>query len=116
MRSRNPTDDNGDNDGGNGGETKRRRGRLRRVVTVVTIVLSAAAVVKELRKPKDERTWNGKVAAVVPYDFRIPTMERVRERMWNPESDHFISPRVAGVGWTLNVGKVVSVARDRIGR
>ena len=25
--------------------------------------------------------WNGKVAGVVPYDFRIPTLDRLREEL-----------------------------------
>ncbi|MBL0886439.1 hypothetical protein HGK34_09175 [Myceligenerans sp. I2] len=87
---------------------------MRKVVTLVTVGLTVAAVVKELRKPEDERTWNGTVAMVVPYDFRFPTMARIRERVWNPESDHFLGPRVVGVGWTVNVGKVVAVVREKL--
>ena len=96
------------------GTVKHRRGRLRKFITLVSLALTAAAVVKELRTPEDERTWHGKVASVVPYDFRIPTVARVRERLWNPESDHVVGPRVFGVGWTVNVGKVVSMVRAKL--
>jgi len=95
---------------------KHRRGRLKKVIRLVSLALTAAAVVKELRKPEDERVWHGKVASVVPYDFRFPTVARVRERMWNPEADHVLGPRVFGVGWTVNVGKLVSMARGRMVR
>jgi hypothetical protein len=52
----------------------------------------------------------------VPYDFRIPTVARVKERMWDPESSHIVNPRVFGVGWTVNLGKVVAVARNSLSR
>ncbi|QAY69454.1 DUF5808 domain-containing protein [Xylanimonas protaetiae] len=94
---------------------KRKGGGLKRLVTLATIALAAAAVVKELRKPGDERTWNGTVASVVPYDFRMPTVARAKERLWNPEASSVVGPRVFGVGWTVNVGKVVSLLRERLG-
>ncbi|MCF4120973.1 DUF5808 domain-containing protein [Antribacter sp. KLBMP9083] len=91
-----------------------RRGGLKKLISLVAMALTVAAVVKELRTPADERTWNGKVAAVVPYDFRVPTLARIRERLWNPEGEHFVGPRVFGVGWTINVGKVVAVVREKL--
>ena len=63
----------------------------------------AAAIYQELRKPPEARTWNGKVAGVVPYDFRIPTIDRVREAYWNPDSDQIFSEKVFGVGWAINL-------------
>ncbi len=40
----------------------------------------------------------------VPYDFRPPTGERLRQAMWNPADPHLFAPRAFGVGWNLNVG------------
>ncbi|MFD6444101.1 DUF5808 domain-containing protein [Promicromonospora sp. NPDC060204] len=97
-----------------GGSTQHRGGGLKRLVTLVTIGLAVAAVVKELRLPEEERTWNGKVAAVVPYDFRFPTLERAKERLWDPEAEHVIGPRVFGVGWAVNVGRVVALVREKL--
>ncbi|GCE77055.1 DUF5808 domain-containing protein [Cellulomonas biazotea] len=85
------------------------------IVRLVTLALAVTAVVKELRTPAEEREWNGVVVGFVPYDFRMPTVERFKERMWDPEGAHLIGPRVFGVGWTLNVGKVVAMVRDRVG-
>jgi hypothetical protein len=62
-----------------------------------------AALYQELKKPDAERTWNGKVAGVVPYDFRLPTFERLRGAYWNPESDQIFTERVFGVGWAVNI-------------
>ena len=62
-----------------------------------------AALYQELKKPAAERTWHGKVAGVVPYDLRLPTIERVREAYWDPESDVLFTENVVGVGWSVNL-------------
>jgi hypothetical protein len=43
----------------------------------------------------------GKILGV-PYDFRIPTPSRIKERMWNPEDPRVFTPRVFGAGWDIN--------------
>ncbi|MEO8633346.1 MAG: hypothetical protein ABI466_08290 [Chloroflexota bacterium] len=63
----------------------------------------AAAIYQELRKPPEARSWNGKVAGAVPYDFRIPTLDRLREAYWNPDSEQVFSEKVFGVGWAVNI-------------
>ncbi len=69
---------------------------------MVLAVIGVIAVVQELRKPRDERTWHGEVA-FFPYDFRMPTVERVKTTYWNPGGPMF-SARVFGVGWAPNFG------------
>lgn len=81
------------------------------LVRLAALAALASAVVKELAKPKAERTWHGTVARVVPYDLRKPTLERLRERMWAPEDEQLIKPHVFGVGWTVNLGRVVALAK-----
>jgi hypothetical protein len=95
-------------------EDRRKRYRGRKLIRLVTFALAVAAVVQERRKPADERTWHGVVAGVVPYDFRRPTMERLRKAMWDPEGAHVIGPRAFGVGWTVNVGRVVTLVREKV--
>jgi uncharacterized membrane protein len=97
-----------------GEKVRKRPSGMRRLVTLVAFALAVAAIVKELRTPQAERTWNGKVAGFVPYDFRIPTLARIKDRFWNPEAEHVVSPRVFGVGWTLNMGRAVAVARRAV--
>lgn len=63
----------------------------------------AAAIYQELRKPPEARTWNGKVAGIVPYDFRLPTVDRLREAYWDPDNEQVFSEKVFGVGWAVNI-------------
>ncbi|MCP2266534.1 DUF5808 domain-containing protein [Promicromonospora thailandica] len=98
-----------------GQERPAKRGGVKGLITAAAVALTVAAVIKELRTPAPERTWHGKVASVVPYEFRPPTLERVRERLWDPEAAHVVGPRVFGVGWSVNLGRVLAVARAKIG-
>src|SRR6202049_4153097 len=77
--------------------------RVRRTIRSAALALLVAAVATELAKPEAERTWQGRVFGLVPYDFRPPTWERIRGAYWNPESDRLFSDRVFGVGWALNL-------------
>lgn len=66
---------------------------------------AAIAIFGELRKPSEQRTWHGKVADFIPYDFRIPTAERFRDTYWNPNGP-LVSGTLWGVGWALNIGAI----------
>ena len=93
----------------------RKRSKLRDLIKLVLAALAIAAVIKELRKPAEDRTWHGDVLNFVPYDFRRPTMERFKEVTWNPEGPLF-TPRVFGVGWGVNVGAGVAKLKAARGR
>jgi hypothetical protein len=82
-------------------------------MTVVTLALLAAAVVKELRQDPEDRTWHGKLG-FVPYELRFPTLERVKERWWSPDNPKIVGPKVFGVGWAVNLGRIVAVVRGWI--
>jgi Family of unknown function (DUF5808) len=73
----------------------------------VGVTLIGAALATELRKPAEERTWQGRVAGRVPYDLRPPTMARIHERLWNPTDHRVLVPTVFGVGWTVNLGRLL---------
>lgn len=84
-------------------------GRLSRLVGLGLVV---AAVGRELAKPPGTRTWHGTVAKV-PYDFRLPTAERMRARLWAPEDPRLLTPQIFGVGWSVNLGRLVALLRGR---
>ena len=90
----------------------RRRAKVRSFLRLVALVLTAGAVAQELRKPSAQREWHGRLGGVVPYDFRLPTVDRVRAALWSPDSERLVTPQVFGVGWTLNVGRLVRLLRS----
>jgi len=77
------------------------------VGAAVGVGLIAAAVGAELRKPRPARTWHGRILGLVPYDFRRPTARRVKARWWNPGDRRLFTPRVFGVGWSVNLARLV---------
>ena len=45
---------------------------------------------------------HGKLAGI-PYDFRRPTLARLKERIWNPQDPRIFTPRTFGIGWAINL-------------
>lgn len=39
----------------------------------------------------------------VPYDFTLPTRERVKDRIWNSGEGRLFTLPIFGAGWSLNV-------------
>ncbi|MGH2499110.1 MAG: DUF5808 domain-containing protein [Candidatus Limnocylindria bacterium] len=78
-------------------------GDLAKLVRTLAWLAVFGAVYQELRRPPAERTWQGKVLGVVPYDFRIPTLERLRDAYWAPDTDRVFSDTAFGVGWAVNI-------------
>ncbi|MDE3111613.1 MAG: hypothetical protein KGN00_13060 [Chloroflexota bacterium] len=76
---------------------------LARTLRTLAWVAVVAAIYQELKKPPAERTWHGKVGGMIPYDFRIPTPERVKSAYWDPSSDTVFTDKVVGVGWAVNI-------------
>lgn len=76
------------------------------LIGLAGVGLLAAAVITEMRKPASDRTWEGSVAGVVPYDLRPPTFDRARSRLWNPDDERVLTPHVFGVGWSINAGRI----------
>ena len=76
---------------------------LLNLLRMLAWVALVAAIYQELRKPPEERTWHGKVAGSIPYDFRVPTIAKLREAYWDPSSDRVFSEKVIGVGWAVNI-------------
>jgi hypothetical protein len=92
--------------------TAHEKSPLQRLAGLIAIAMVISALGREFSKPAAERTWWGKVWHVVPYDFRLPTWARVRERMWAPDKPGLLSPQVFGVGWTVNLGRAYAVVKS----
>jgi hypothetical protein len=78
---------------------------------LLAAALAVAAVIKELRLPKEERAWHGALGGFVPYDLRMPTFGKIKRTFWNPDGAIIVN-RAFGVGWTINIGAVVAKVRS----
>jgi hypothetical protein len=79
---------------------------LNRLMRLIGVALLGAAIYRELRMPAEQRTWHGTIADFVPYDLRVPTLSRARDRVWNPDDERVFTPTIFGVGWTVNLASV----------
>ena len=75
-------------------------------IEAAAITVALTAVCQELEKPREEREWHGKVG-FIPYDFRFPTLTRLRNAFWNTESGAVLTPQVWGIGWAINFHSLV---------
>ena len=79
--------------------------RFRSIAALFTMV----TLIQALRSGRSHGTFMG-----VPFEFRPPTPRRVKERWWNPSDRRVFTPHVFGVGWSLNLHRLLR--RDRDGR
>ena len=71
-----------------------------------TTVFTVAAIVYAIRTKQSHGTF-----LTVPFEFRVPTWQRVRGRIWNADDPRFFTPHVFGVGWSVNLYRVLSLIR-----
>lgn len=43
----------------------------------------------------------------IPYDLRPPTLNRLRERLWNPDDRRILTPHSFGWGYSINFYEVL---------
>ncbi len=51
-----------------------------------------------------------------PYDWRRPTMARIKQRSWNPNDRHVLTPKAFGWGYDINfyeLGRRIGLIRRR---
>jgi hypothetical protein len=85
------------------------------VLFIVLVAIAVAAIRRQVALPKEERTWHGVVEVPVPYDFRFPTVERIRRSVWDPDDERVILPRAFGIGWSVNAAAVLKRLPGRAG-
>ncbi len=49
----------------------------------------------------------------IPYDWRRPTVARVKSRWWNDDDSRILTPKSFGWGYDLNVAQVLRRLRLR---
>jgi hypothetical protein len=73
---------------------------------ILLLFFVGAAIVQQLQRPPEERTWYGKIAGI-PYDFRLPTVERIRDTFWNKNTSKIFLPQAFGIGWSINLYPII---------
>ncbi|MDX1689991.1 MAG: hypothetical protein R3290_03090 [Acidimicrobiia bacterium] len=86
---------------------------LRDLWKLVLAIVAILAIIKELQKPAAERTWHGTIADFFPYDFRMPTVERLKDTYWDPKGP-VIKAKAFGVGWAPNLGAIKDVVQNAL--
>lgn len=95
-----------------GENARRQRSLIQNLTTTIAIGFAGAAILKDIRESTGQRFLHGEVAGFIPYDFRRPSIRRIRERVWDP-SGPLLTPQVFGVGWTVNLGALATRARSQ---
>lgn len=90
---------------------KKKRSALDTMAIGAAVALVAVSVARELRTPPEDRTWQGRVAGV-PYDWRAPSVDRLKSSWWAPDDDVLVRPTVFGIGWDVNLGRVARLAQE----
>ena len=72
--------------------------RISAVIRVILTAITVATAVQAYRTRQAAGHFYG-----VPYDFRMPTIQRVRDRWWNQDDPRLLTPHVFGVGWSINL-------------
>ena len=81
------------------------------LLTCLSLGAAGAAVLQELTRPPQFRTWHGRVAGIIPYDFRKPTPRRIRNAFWAPDNPRLFTDPAFGVGWSVNLAQVPRALR-----
>ena len=69
--------------------------------------LMGLAIREQLQMPESQRTWHGTLFNI-PYDFRLPTGERLRKTFWNKDTSNVLVPTAFGMGWTINLYPLIN--------
>lgn len=77
----------------------------------ISLDLAILAVLQELMRPRQFRTWHGRVAGFVPYDFRKPTPRRIANAFWAPANPNLFTDTAFGVGWSINLAQLPRVMK-----
>ena len=81
--------------------------KLRMLLRIGMILFATATVMYAVRNKKSHGTF-----LKVPFDFRVPTPQKVRKHIWNPEDPRLFTPHIFGIGWVPNVYQVMQLVHQ----
>ena len=67
----------------------------------------AATAVHAYREGKTHGNYYG-----IPFDFRVPSAEKARRLLWNPDDPRIFTPPLFGAGWSINFYQAVQQMRE----
>ena len=76
------------------------------IFSIVFLIYVVIAITQQLQRPLEERTWYGKISGI-PYDFRLPTVERIRAAFWNKDTSQIFLSQAFGIGWSINMYPII---------
>jgi hypothetical protein len=68
---------------------------------LIATAFTVAAIVHAYRTKQSHGTYFH-----VPFEFRFPTVGRLRQRLWNRHDHRIFTPSVLGIGWSVNFYQV----------
>ncbi len=72
--------------------------RITRIIKFVVAAFFAATVAYAIKTKQSHGRFVG-----VPFEFRFPTIHRLKKRMWNKDDPRLFTERPFGIGWTINL-------------
>ena len=81
---------------------------------IKSIVLLSSMLVTSRMLEDSGMRLNGSLMGV-PYDFRPPTLGRIKDRVWNPQDKRVITPMAYGIGWTINIPSLFRMLKGLAG-
>ncbi len=75
-----------------------RPNKLKTAIFLFTV----ATVACSIRSKKSHGRFLG-----VPFDWRVPSLNKVRQKLWNPTDDRLFTPTTFGIGWVPNAHQLL---------
>lgn len=73
--------------------------RLMRYMLLAVALVALGKLLQRMGKPS-----HGRLAGLVPFDLRVPTLARLRAAYWDPENPDLLTSKAFGIGWGVNFG------------
>ncbi len=75
-----------------------RRNKLKTAIFLFTV----ATVAYSIRSKRSHGRFLG-----VPFDWRMPSLGEMRQKLWNPADDRLFTPTTFGIGWVPNAHQLL---------
>ena len=74
----------------------------RNKIKTALLLFTVATVAYSIKSKKSHGWFLG-----VPFDWRVPSINEVKQRLWNPSDDRLFAPTTFGIGWLPNAHQLL---------